>query len=156
MARTYLELFDVINYDGKDIKNLYTQIEFDVDYLEREKLIDYYRIKDGETPDRVAEYFYNDKRLYWLILKLNDMRDYFYGWPLSDKELKEYMDEYYTEKDDEITELAEELSESGADIDIKKNEIKDELYQNFYTENDTKKLIKVLKGKYLDSLMKQV
>jgi len=156
MAQTYLELFGIVNYDGKDIKNLYTQIEFDVDYLERNKLIDYYRVKDGETPDRVADYFYNDKRLYWLVLKLNGMNDYFYDWPMSDKELKEFMDEYYIEKDDDITSLAEELSDTGDDADIKKEEIKDELYTQFYTQNDTKKLIKVLKGQYLDSLMRQI
>lgn len=152
----YTTLFGNITYSNLEIKNIFEQIKIDTNYLTDNKLVEYYRIKDGQTPDIVADIFYNDKTLYWLILLINDMRDYFYDWPMSDKELYDYIDRYAEDQDDEITELAEQIQQTGELLTDIKGTIKDQIYRKFYNENDNKKLIKVLKSEYLDSLLEQI
>jgi hypothetical protein len=151
-----MELFDNITYENLEIKNIFQQIEIDVDYLERNFLIDYYKIKDGERPDDIAYKFYNDRGLYWIPLKVNNMRDYFYDWPLSDSELKNFMDVYYTEKDDDIESLANSFLGTGDTLLSVKEDIKELLYQKFYTDNDNKKLIKMIKSRYIGSFIQQI
>jgi Base plate wedge protein 53 len=156
MGQTYLELFDNITYENLEIKNLFEQIDIDVEYLIEKKSIEYYRIIDGQTPDKIAQMFYNDKKLYWLPLKMNNMSDYFYDWPMSDKELKEFMDYYYEDQDDKINTLTNQLLQTGDDFDLMKANIKSELYAKFYTENDNKKTIKILKPEFLDSFLQKL
>ena len=50
---------------------------------------------DGETPEIVADKFYNDSELYWIILMANEMIDPRFDWPLSYVNLLNYVDNKY-------------------------------------------------------------
>ena len=51
---------------------------------------DQYDIKDGETPEMVADYWYGNSNLHWLILLANDIIDPRFDWPLNYENLIEY------------------------------------------------------------------
>jgi hypothetical protein len=46
-------------------------------------LFDTYIIKDGETPELIAEYVYGNAQYHWTILLANDLYDYLSDFPLS-------------------------------------------------------------------------
>lgn len=41
-----------------------------------------YSIQDGDTPEMIADKYYGDPELHWVILYMNDIFDPFYDWPL--------------------------------------------------------------------------
>ena len=53
-------------------------------------LFDEYDIKDGETPELLADKFYNNPELHWLILHYNDIIDPRFDWPLDTNNLSRY------------------------------------------------------------------
>lgn len=50
-----------------------------------DNIFKYYTPKEGETPLLVAYNLYNDVRLYWIILKLNNISNSFYKFSSNDK-----------------------------------------------------------------------
>jgi hypothetical protein len=60
-------------------------------------LYDEYDIKDGETPELVADKFYNNPELHWLILHYNDILDPRFDWPLDTNNLNRYLTGKYND-----------------------------------------------------------
>lgn len=54
-----------------------------------------YTIKDGETPEILAEKVYNDPEAHWLILMTNNRTDPYYDWPLTTERFNSYITEKY-------------------------------------------------------------
>lgn len=50
-----------------------------------------YVIKDGERPDHVAYYQYGDSKYYWIILLVNNIRDLWREWPMTNSEFESYL-----------------------------------------------------------------
>lgn len=83
-------IFDVnIDKYGNALYNLNDSLVLASTELPRNKLKTYIP-KDGETPLLVAYNLYNNIRLYWIILKLNNISNSFYTFT-SDDEIK-YLD----------------------------------------------------------------
>ena len=53
-------------------------------------------VTSGERPEQIADEYYNDPSLHWVILLVNNITDPFYGWPLSEKEFLDYVNDKYT------------------------------------------------------------
>jgi hypothetical protein len=58
-------------------------------------LYDEYDIKDGETPELVADRFYNNPELHWIILQYNEIIDPRFDWPLDTNNLTRYVSGKY-------------------------------------------------------------
>jgi len=54
-----------------------------------------YTIKDGETPEILANKVYGDIEAHWLILMTNNLTDPFYDWPLSTTNFNNYLIQKY-------------------------------------------------------------
>lgn len=54
-----------------------------------------YEIQDGETPESIAETFYNDGRLDWIIFITNSYLNPSWEWPLSTNRFNEYIRRKY-------------------------------------------------------------
>lgn len=52
-------------------------------------------ISDNETPEVVADKFYDDVELVWVILLFNDIHNIYTQWPIDQQSLEEYIDEKY-------------------------------------------------------------
>jgi len=59
-------------------------------------LYDEYDVVDGETPEIIADRFYNNSQLHWVILMYNDIIDPRYDWVLSTNNLNLYCSSKYT------------------------------------------------------------
>jgi hypothetical protein len=59
-------------------------------------LYDEYDIKDGETPELVADKFYNNPELHWLVLLYNDIIDPRFDWPLDTNNLSRHVNSKYS------------------------------------------------------------
>ena len=53
-------------------------------------LFDKYQVKFGESPEIVSFRLYDTVDYYWTILLMNNIRDRFYEWPLSEQQFEEY------------------------------------------------------------------
>ena len=56
---------------------------------------DSYDIKDGDRPDIVAEKFFGDSKLAWIILVTNEIHDIYEDWCLSERELAKVIERKY-------------------------------------------------------------
>ena len=85
-----------------DVDNIITAQDFTITYqISREfydaenTAFDWYEVKPGETPESVANGFYQDPSLYWVILVANRIIDRT-GWFLNENQLLNYIfDKYY-------------------------------------------------------------
>jgi hypothetical protein len=58
---------------------------------------DEYDIREGETPEILADIMYNNPQLHWIILHVNDILDPRFDWPLSQQTLYDYTATKYTD-----------------------------------------------------------
>ena len=82
-----------INY--AEMKDYFRMAVVRDDIFKEDTLYIKYTVKDGERPDQVSYEMYDDEQYYWVILQINDITDYYNQWPLSLKELDEYITKKY-------------------------------------------------------------
>jgi hypothetical protein len=93
---SYFNKFPRVNYSFDNGDNTKTA----VDIVKRVKFRDYikensemfveYQLRDGDTPDIVADKVYGDSKLHWVIMLLNDVTNPYYDWALSQQNLEAY------------------------------------------------------------------
>jgi hypothetical protein len=97
---TYFSQFPQILYslDGKSVQTI-------TDFLRRVSSTQYaqstavlyqqYTVNDGETAEMLADAFYGDAELFWVIYIINNIVDPRYDWCLSDFDLMAYCNNKY-------------------------------------------------------------
>lgn len=99
----YFKHFPKVQYDvnGDGVTQTMTNITKRVRFLDYVKTnyvnFDYYDVKSGETPEYIANEFYGDPELHWVILMANDIIDYYTDWPMSVTQFESYV---YSKYDD--------------------------------------------------------
>lgn len=66
-----------------------------------------YRIKDGETPEMIANKIYGSSEKHWIILNYNDIVHPQFDWPLSTRAFNKFVDKKYS------AEANTQLNETG-------------------------------------------
>ena len=98
---SYFAAFPVINFslDGGITSFPMTDIFRRVRALDininNTTLYDPYDVREGETPEIVADKFYNNSRLHWIVLVTNEILDPRFDWPLPDNQLKLFIKNKY-------------------------------------------------------------
>jgi len=59
-------------------------------------VFDYYDVKDGETPEYIANEFYGDPLLHWIVLLANNITDRYEDWPMSVAQFEDYVHGKYS------------------------------------------------------------
>lgn len=54
-----------------------------------------YEIQDGDTPEIVADKYYNDPNRFWLVTYSNQILDPVWDWPLQQQQFLDYIDSKY-------------------------------------------------------------
>lgn len=85
------------NLDTTEVKNIFRRFKLRDDIVSDFSAFEQYNIKGDERPDQVADLFYDDPTLDWVILTTNNIIDQRYSWPMSDYELYEYAYKKYGE-----------------------------------------------------------
>jgi hypothetical protein len=81
-------------------KNIYRRGKLREDISNAITVFQYYTVKEGERPDQLAERFYNDPELDWVLLIVNNIIDYYSEWPLNNYNFYEYLlDKYGSEEE---------------------------------------------------------
>lgn len=103
----YFEKFPKIYYDfPQDATSSDLQILTDITVnvrirkalLENITLYDEYDIKEGETPEMIAEKVYGNPELHWIIMLANQKYNYLNDYPMSSEELYNYAVDKYGEQ----------------------------------------------------------
>lgn len=77
------------------VKNIFARAKF-LDSVQAETYIYYlYDIKDGDTPEILANNYYGNPNRHWIILLTNDIVDPFYDWPLTYLNFSEFIKKKY-------------------------------------------------------------
>jgi hypothetical protein len=100
----YFKFFPKIPYslDSKlqrydTVVNLIARYSFNPEFAENTAAFYKYEVKDGETPETIAYKFYDSAERHWIILVFNGIIDPQYDWPMSYRNLNDYIDKKYSE-----------------------------------------------------------
>ena len=101
----YFRNFPTIIYDSvgdgefKDVTNLLRRVGVRAKVKTNTLLYDTYDVKEGETPEMVANKLYGDPELHWVILLINDITDRYHQWPMTTPQLQAYVQDKYANPD---------------------------------------------------------
>ena len=101
----YFANFPLIPYDSvgngnfKLVTNLLKRVAVRAKVRTNTALYDTYDVKDGETPEILADKLYKDAELHWVILLVNDITDRYHQWPQNTNQFIAYINDKYSNVD---------------------------------------------------------
>ena len=180
----YFRYFPTVQYDliqnGNPITltNIMRRFVVDSKLKDQVDIFYDYTIQAGDRPDVIAEKYYGDANLAWLVLHFNDITDPFFGWGLNDVDLENYIRGKYGSipaAQAEVHEYRQVLNEAQTFYDgtvvPKRYVVVDQTTYNSLPElsresvskydyeveqNDKKRQIKILDKRYVDQVIAEV
>lgn len=80
---------------GQIVTDILRRTKFVNQLVENFAFFDEYDVQDGETPEIVADLFYNNPQLHWIILQANEIVDPRFEWPLDEYNLYQFTSSKY-------------------------------------------------------------
>ena len=120
----YFANFPFIVYDSvgdgefKVVTNLLKRVAMRSKVKTNVMMFDTYDVKEGETPEMIADKLYDDPELHWVILLMNNVTDRYHQWPMNNNQFLSYMHDKYTNQD---ATHHYEISQVSGDTSIKIN-----------------------------------
>ena len=96
----YFEKFPLYQYDLQDnqeqvlITDILRRVNLRANVAANTQVFDFYSVKDGEQPDIVADKYYGDPELHWIIVTVNNITSR-YDWPLDQVALSAFVRDKY-------------------------------------------------------------
>lgn len=161
----YFNTFPVIPYDSvgdynfKEVTNILRRVRLRAKIKTNVMLFDTYDVKEGETPEMIADKLYGDPELHWVVLMVNDITDRFHQWPMNFSQFNQYVEDKY----DDINgihhyEVAQESGDTSIKIWVENDSDTNAYsgataitnYEHELAEQDRKRKIRLLDVQYLD------
>ena len=101
----YFANFPLIPYDSvgdgnfKVVTNLMKRVALRSKVRTNTMLFDTYDVKEGETPEMLADKLYGDPNLHWIIMYVNNITDRYHQWPLSTPQFLAFLNDKYSNPD---------------------------------------------------------
>lgn len=95
----YFRHFRTIEYAGFDVKDITQRVAFFEEISKNDFRSSDYIVKDGETPESLAQDFYDNPELFWVILAMNGMINPFTDWVLDTNQFESYLRRKYDNPD---------------------------------------------------------
>jgi hypothetical protein len=118
----YFNSFPKIPYDStgtgqfKDVTNLLRRVAIRTKARTNALLFDTYDVKEGESPESIADKLYGDSELHWVIMLINNITDRYHQWPWSSGQFLDYINDKY----DNVDAVHHyEIAQSSGNTDIK-------------------------------------
>ena len=156
----YFENFPVITYKSKDVTNLLRRIAIMSKVKTNTLFFDTYDVKEGETPEIIADKLYGDPQLHWVIMIVNNIVDRYHGWPMFGNQFLDYVNEKYSNPS---ATHHYEIAQSSGDTSVKINIGTDNTdyptataITNFefeQTDQDNKRKIRLLDPRFTDDFV---
>lgn len=97
----YFENYPKISYstnNGNDtisVVDITKRFRFREDVLKNKYILFKYTIKENEKPFELANSYYNDPTLDWILFLTNKVIDPYFDWPLNNREFQSYIEKKY-------------------------------------------------------------
>ena len=120
----YFANFPLIVYDSvgdgnfKIVTNLLKRVAMRTKVRTNTLLYDTYDVKEGETPEMIADKLYDDPELHWVILFVNNITDRYHQWPMNFGQFNTFIADKYSNVD---AVHHYEVSQTSGDTSIKIN-----------------------------------
>ena len=171
----YFKNFPTIIYDSvgngefKDVKNLLRRVAIRAKVKTNALLYDTYDVKEGESPESIADKLYDDPELHWVVLLVNDVTDRYHQWPLNYSQFNQYIADKYDNIDGvHHYELAQSSGNTDTKIEVYNNSALYSGDQDFYssattvtnreyeeTQQDQKRQIRLLDPRYIQQFVEE-
>ena len=98
----YFKQFPTIPYDStgtgqtKDVKNLLRRVAIRQKVKSNTLFYDTYDVKDGDSPESIADKLYDNPELHWVVLLVNDITDVYHQWPLRYSQFLQFIKDKYS------------------------------------------------------------
>ena len=118
----YFANFPIIAYDSvgngkfKVVTNLLKRVALRSKVKTNTLFFDTYDVKEGETPESIADKLYDDPELHWVILLTNSITDRYHQWPMSSSQFLAFINDKYSDVD---ATHHYEISQTSGDTTIK-------------------------------------
>jgi len=163
-------IYDVVgNGEFKDVKNLLRRVAIRAKVKTNALLYDTYDVKEGESPESIADKLYDDPELHWVVLLVNDVTDRYHQWPLNYSQFNQYIADKYDNIDGvHHYELAQSSGNTDTKIEVYNNSALYSGDQDFYstattvtnreyeeTQQDQKRQIRLLDPRYIQQFVEE-
>tara|TARA_Y100000817_G_scaffold287606_1_gene256274 strand:+ start:263 stop:790 length:528 start_codon:yes stop_codon:yes gene_type:complete len=101
----YFENFPIIPYDSvgngdyKLVTNLLKRVGLRAKVKTNALLFDTYNVKEGQTPEMIADKLYGDSNLHWIVMYVNNITDRYHQWPLTTPQFLAFINDKYSNPD---------------------------------------------------------
>ena len=101
----YFESFPLIPYDSvgdgnyKLVTNLLKRVALRSKVRTNALLFDTYSVKEGQTPEEIANKLYGDPNLHWVVMYVNGIIDRYHQWPMTTPQFLDFINEKYSDPD---------------------------------------------------------
>ena len=118
----YFENFPLIVYDSvgdgnfKIVTNLLKRVAMRTKVRTNTLLFDTYDVREGETPEMIADKLYDDPELHWVILFVNNITDRYHQWPMNFGQFNTFIADKYSNID---AVHHYEISQTSGDTSVK-------------------------------------
>ena len=118
----YFSNFPIIVYDAvgnnnfKLVTNLLKRVGVRAKVKVNTLFFDTYDVKEGETPEIIADKLYGDPELHWVVLFVNSITDRYHQWPMSSSQFLAFINDKYSDVD---ATHHYEISQASGDTTIK-------------------------------------
>jgi hypothetical protein len=136
------------------VSDITRNVRFRKDILSNVTLYDEYDIKEGETPEIIAEKLYGNSEYHWIIMLVNGRYDYIKDFPLTYTALTQYI----TDKYGVGNELDTHHYENSMGYTVNSDDPDAESVSNTAYEeklNESKRRIKVISSELLQKIVQQ-
>tara|TARA_Y100000004_G_scaffold39964_1_gene43163 strand:+ start:599 stop:1129 length:531 start_codon:yes stop_codon:yes gene_type:complete len=83
------------NDDYKVVTHLLRRIQIKKGLLEIGSVFDEINLSTHSTPEIVSEQMYGTQDYYWVVLLVNNIKDRFYDWPLTEEQFEKFVNDKY-------------------------------------------------------------
>lgn len=77
------------------IKNIFARIKLIDNIIPSSTVFEDYFVKDGERPDTISMDYYGDPGYDWTVLMINNIRNLYQDWPMTQPVFEEYINSKY-------------------------------------------------------------
>ena len=166
----YFANFPLIVYDSvgngdfKIVTNLLKRVALRTKVRTNTLLYDTDDVKDGETPEMIADKLYDDPQLHWIVLFVNNITDRYHQWPMASIQFNQFVNDKYTNID---AVHHYEIEQTSGDTSVKINIGTDTTgyseadlttitnYEYEVERQDTLRKIRLLDGAYIEQFQEE-
>ena len=171
----YFDSIPKILYDSKGngevkvVTNLLKRVAIRTKIRTNALILDTYNVKNGETPESIADKLYDDPELHWVVLMVNDITDRYHQWPMYEQQFNTYVSEKYDNPDAvHHYEISQSSGDTSTKIEVYNNSALYTGDTDFYSgasiitnreyeerEQDKKRQIRLLDPSFIDQFVEE-